>query len=237
MTEEVVRHVFEPFFTTKPERQGTGLGLATVYGIVSRSGGGIIVRSAVGQGTSFTICLPLHVSSPTAPVEKKAEPEPSAAGKESVLVVEDEEIVLNLVCRILSAQGYDVAAAVDPQEAFPILESREPAPDLILTDIIMPGMNGIVRTHRRRVRADRRTPARGPIHPEALPPRRPPAQGARNPRRTARKRLSGRRRDAALNPIPAFSTSAACGKKSPLLAARRRRGSKWTWSVPGRPAY
>ncbi len=142
MDREVLSHILEPFFTTK--EQGTGLGLATCYGIVKQSGGTIWVRSEPGQGTTVDIYLDLRrdpVDWPDRPVEEISSRD--LRGPETILVVEDEPRVRSLVVRILVKQGYSVLAASAPEEAIALLE-RDGAPrvDLLLTDVIMPGMSG-----------------------------------------------------------------------------------------------
>jgi CheY-like chemotaxis protein len=133
-------HLFDPFFTTKELGRGTGLGLATVYGIVTQNGGTIHVESAPGQGTIVTIALPPVAAEATAPSphEERALPR----GRETVLVAEDEQALLYMVREILVGQGYTVLAAQSPHEAL-ALAARHPGPiDLLLTDAVMPQMNG-----------------------------------------------------------------------------------------------
>src|SRR5207344_1484876 len=141
MDEKTQRRIFEPFFTTKPEGQGTGLGLATVYGIVKQSGGYIWVYSEPGKGTTFKVYLPRVA----AQVESKPQPaEIPAAGRgsETILLVEDEEAVRELASRILSAKGYSVVAAKSTAEAQQFAEKHRGEIHLLLTDIIMPGTSG-----------------------------------------------------------------------------------------------
>jgi CheY-like chemotaxis protein len=132
-----VGELFEPFFTTKPEGEGTGLGLATAFGIVRQSGGTLSVESAVGQGTTFTVALPRGTGGP-APAVAGAAPD-APAGTERILVVEDEEGVRGLVRRVLEAAGYAVVAAAGPEEALAL--AGEPY-DLLITDLLMPAMTG-----------------------------------------------------------------------------------------------
>ncbi len=135
------QRVFEPFFTTKAKGKGTGLGLSTVYGIVRQSGGHIEVRSAPGRGTTFEIILP-QVS---ATVPAKAEHMIHTAlprGTETVLVVEDEDAVRLIVRRVLRDQGYAILEARDGNEALRICAQKGDAIDLVLSDVIMPGMGG-----------------------------------------------------------------------------------------------
>jgi PAS domain S-box-containing protein len=139
MSAEVKQHIFEPFFTTKPRGQGTGLGLATVYGIVKQSDGYILVESEEGQGTRFEVYLP-RAAGERAPASP---PPPTVArgGSETVLVVEDEPLVRAVTARALAAAGYRVLVAADGGEALDIA-AREPRLDLLVTDVIMPGKSG-----------------------------------------------------------------------------------------------
>lgn len=145
MDEATRQRIFEPFFTTKPKGQGTGLGLSTVYGIVKQSGGSIWVYSEPGAGTTFKIYLP-RVSDATethpsrVPVD---EAEASRArGSETILLVEDEEAVRRLCQDILAAAGYTVLAAAHGAEALEIAARHEGGIQLLLTDVVMPGMGG-----------------------------------------------------------------------------------------------
>jgi CheY-like chemotaxis protein len=140
MTPEIQAHIFEPFFTTKGVGQGTGLGLATIYGIVKQNNGAITVQSAPGQGTTFTIYLPRStVVTPAAGAGTKVM---KPTGTETILVVEDEKSVLTLVQRTLAKQGYKILTAAAPRLALQVL-AQHPAPiDLLLTDVIMPDMSG-----------------------------------------------------------------------------------------------
>jgi signal transduction histidine kinase len=141
MDEETKSHIFEPFFTTKGPGKGTGLGLATVYGIVRQTGGGISVESEPGKGSTFRIYLPMvmapldYTKTPSAPVEK-------SDNFETVLVVEDEEIVRELVCEVLTDQGYNVIGAADGLEALEVAGNFDGTIHLLVTDVIMPHMNG-----------------------------------------------------------------------------------------------
>jgi CheY-like chemotaxis protein len=142
MTPEVQAHIFEPFFTTKELGKGTGLGLATVYGIVRQSGGDISVTSQPGRGTTFRIYLPRasETGRPlAAPNQPASEPVLCQA---TVLVVEDEPTVRSLATETLGAAGYAVLAAPDGQAAWHVVEAYPGRIDLLLTDIVMPGMNG-----------------------------------------------------------------------------------------------
>jgi two-component system cell cycle sensor histidine kinase/response regulator CckA len=137
MPEEVRERAFEPFFTTKDPGQGTGLGLATVHGIVTDSGGTVEIESAPGRGTIVTIFLP-GCSEPVLPAEPPAEPADVAPTAASVLVVEDQEPVRRQACRILEAHGYEVTDAGGAEEA---LAEWRPV-DVLVTDVVMPGMTG-----------------------------------------------------------------------------------------------
>lgn len=133
--------IFEPFFTTKRVGQGTGLGLSTVFGIVKQSGGQISVASEVGEGTVFTIHLPLAAEG-SVPPASIARTSPHVGVSETILVTEDEEAVLTLVQRMLGKLGYTVLTARDGEEAIRLVAQHEGLIDLLLTDVIMPGMSG-----------------------------------------------------------------------------------------------
>ena len=141
MDEETKSRIFEPFFTTKGPGKGTGLGLATVYGIVRQTGGGISVDSELGKGSTFRIYLPLERApvDQTKPVHAPLE---KSANFETVLVAEDEEIVRELVCDVLAEQGYNVMCAVDGIEALQKAKDYDGQIHLLITDVIMPHMNG-----------------------------------------------------------------------------------------------
>jgi len=140
MSAAVRERVFDPFFTTKQTGQGTGLGLATVYGIVEQHGGRIEVHSEPGEGSSFEVFFPRATSDVGA--EDRAEFHEPATGQETVLIVEDEEMVLNLAARLLESYGYDVLAAGSGSDALAVVEQHEGTIDLLLTDVVMPMMNG-----------------------------------------------------------------------------------------------
>ncbi|MDO8834377.1 MAG: response regulator, partial [Vicinamibacterales bacterium] len=141
MEPAVLDHLFEPFFTTKNIGEGTGLGLATVYGIVKQNDGFIYVHSQPGQGTTFSICLPRY-SGDRLPDARTPPDSAPARGHETVLVVEDEAAMLRVAGTALANLGYRVLAAGTPDEAIQIARSH-PAPiHLLLTDVIMPGMDG-----------------------------------------------------------------------------------------------
>jgi PAS domain S-box-containing protein len=140
MDEETKARLFEPFFTRKEVGKGTGLGLATVYGIVKQSGGFIEVESELGSGAEFTILLPLVDVPAAAPDDEEAEPAPAPRGSEAILLVEDEEVVRHFVQTVLDDAGYDVVVAADGHEALERAEQRRF--DLLLTDLVMPKLNG-----------------------------------------------------------------------------------------------
>jgi PAS domain S-box-containing protein len=146
MDEEVAKHLFEPFFTTKAAGTGTGLGLATVFGVVKQSGGGIYVYTEPGRGTTFKIYLPA-AAAPAAAAEAAAEPEPQR-GTETVMVVEDDEGVRDLVRVMLEANGYEVLTVEDADEAARVCSERAGGVDLLLTDVMMPDVNGRVLAER-----------------------------------------------------------------------------------------
>jgi two-component system, cell cycle sensor histidine kinase and response regulator CckA len=170
IADDVLPHIFEPFFTTKHHDLGAGLGLATVYGVVAQSGGGIQVSAADGKGSRFTIYLP-------AAAGEVAQPASAAArhgGGETILLVEDETPVRELVRRVLENQGYSVVAAGLPSEAERLLDET-PQVDLLLTDVVMPEMSGYdlaLRVNERRPEirllfisgyAPRAQPVKGPL--------------------------------------------------------------------------
>jgi CheY-like chemotaxis protein len=140
MDEETKRRIFEPFFTTKEVNRGTGLGLATCYGIVKQAGGFIRVHSEVGHGTTFKVYLPRaketprRSSRPPVSVRKK--------GSETILVVEDDSAVREVAFRSLKDQGYRVLAVPSGAKAYKILQSATEEIDLLLSDVIMPHMSG-----------------------------------------------------------------------------------------------
>jgi PAS domain S-box-containing protein len=135
------QRIFEPFFTTKAKGKGTGLGLSTVYGIVRQSGGHIEVRSSPGRGTTFDIILPQVAAAMPAKAEHAIGPV-LPRGSETVLIVEDEDAVRHIVRRVLEAQGYEIVEARDGNDALRICAHRGDRIDLVLSDVIMPGMGG-----------------------------------------------------------------------------------------------
>ncbi|MBR9989647.1 MAG: response regulator, partial [Gemmatimonadetes bacterium] len=142
MDGDTIARAFEPFFTTKPPGEGTGLGLPTVHGIVTQSGGRIEVDSTPGDGTTFRIYLPAVDAQAQEPEESPAAPVAARTASGTILLVEDEEAVRLIVRRTLTRQGYDVVEACNGEEALRILKTRSEDIDLILTDLVMPEMGG-----------------------------------------------------------------------------------------------
>jgi CheY-like chemotaxis protein len=141
MTKEVMSHLFEPFFTTKTVGEGTGLGLATVYGIVKQSGGTIWAYSELGEGTTFTIYLPRTDAVASPEIEPPREPS-TLRGNETILVVEDQEQVRKMAVQILRDYGYRVIEVMNPGEALLQCERYAGPIHLMLTDVVMPGITG-----------------------------------------------------------------------------------------------
>jgi two-component system, cell cycle sensor histidine kinase and response regulator CckA len=141
MDEETVSHVFEPFFTTKKPGEGTGLGLATVYGILKQSGGQIVVDSVPGSGSRFSIFLP-QVTEAARGSADRASAAPHRPGTETILLVEDEDLVRALARRVLDEQGYRVLEVADPTDAVRVCQEHEGAIDVLVTDVVMPKLNG-----------------------------------------------------------------------------------------------
>jgi signal transduction histidine kinase/ActR/RegA family two-component response regulator len=141
MDEETQSHLFEPFFTTKDKTKGTGLGLATVYGTVNQSGGCVTVSSKLGLGTTFQIYLP-RVEEPVEVVEAPKPIVRSLQGEERILVVEDDDAVRHMTREFLKINGYTVIEARSAADAIQFVESHDETIDLVLTDVVMPGMKG-----------------------------------------------------------------------------------------------
>ncbi|MCX6084857.1 MAG: PAS domain S-box protein [Caldiserica bacterium] len=142
MDAETQEHIFEPFFTTKEMGKGTGLGLATVYGIVKQHGGNIWVYSEPGKGTTFKVYLPVVETSPE-PVEKvRVTPFEDLRGTETILLAEDDAVVRSLARGVLEQQGYTVLRAANGREALSVLASYGGTVQLLLSDVVMPEMNG-----------------------------------------------------------------------------------------------
>ncbi len=141
MSEETQSHIFEPVFTTKDRGKGTGLGLATVYGTVNQSGGFISVSSKVGTGTEIKIFLP-HVNEPAEATEAPEALAQSRKGDETILVVEDDDAVRRMTREFLKISGYTVLEARSGADAIQFVERRDQEINLVLTDVLMPGMKG-----------------------------------------------------------------------------------------------
>ncbi len=137
--DSVKAHMFEPYFTTKPKDKGTGLGLSTVYGIVHQSGGWITVESSLGKGSTFSIYLPRHGECAAAGEEEDPE---TTRGDETVLLVEDDDSVRTFGDLALKAEGYNVVSFARPEEAIAFFEQGALQVDLLITDVVMPVMNG-----------------------------------------------------------------------------------------------
>ena len=143
MDAQTLARAFEPFFTTKAQGRGTGLGLATVYGIVEQSQGAIRVRSTPGAGTTFDVFLPAtHAAQPV--VVANTTPKPVRGARAAhVLVVEDDELLRGLAARLLTLDGYQILQAGSADQALALTASGSPVIDLLLTDVLMPGMSGV----------------------------------------------------------------------------------------------
>jgi two-component system cell cycle sensor histidine kinase/response regulator CckA len=141
MDKETQARIFEPFFTTKEKGKGTGLGLSTVYGIIKQSGGYVLVQSEPGHGTTFRIYLP-RVEESAEPVGTVRISQPQHGGSETVLLVEDEESVRQLVRETLEAKGYTVLEASNGEAALQIVTHHAEPIDMLITDVVMPGMSG-----------------------------------------------------------------------------------------------
>ena len=141
MDKEILEQIFEPFFTTKGVGQGTGLGLATVYGIVKQNNGFINVYSEPGKGTTFRIYLPRYAGQAVDTQPERAAEIPLSRG-ETVLVVEDEPVILKMGKMMLEKLGYRVLAAGTPGEAIGLAEEHASEIHLLITDVVMPEMNG-----------------------------------------------------------------------------------------------
>jgi CheY-like chemotaxis protein len=141
MTQETLAHIFEPFYTTKGIGEGTGLGLATVYGAVRQNNGFINVYSEPGQGTIFSIYLPRYAGM-TNQSKKEDATIPVKGGHESILLVEDEQTIRDMTAAMLERLGYRVLLSGSPADAIHLIEEFAGKIDLRLTDVIMPEMNG-----------------------------------------------------------------------------------------------
>jgi signal transduction histidine kinase/ActR/RegA family two-component response regulator len=143
MTDVVKAHMFEPFFTTKAAGEGTGLGLSMAYGAVKQAGGWIEVDSVVSEGTSVTVFLPRSMDAVSKPVENTRTSPEMPTGTETILVVDDEDVVRTLARRVLERSGYTVLTAVDGEDAMEQFRCHGPDIDLVLSDLTMPGMTGV----------------------------------------------------------------------------------------------
>jgi two-component system cell cycle sensor histidine kinase/response regulator CckA len=157
MPQEILDKIFEPFFTTKATGEGTGLGLSTVYGIVKQTGGALDVASTPGKGTVFRVFLPrTEAEARPAPAERADAPAQAAdlTGSATLLLVEDEEAIRAFAARALSAKGYHVLSAATGVEAAEIFAQRGGEVDLVLTDVMMPELDGPALVRRVRASVD-----------------------------------------------------------------------------------
>src|SRR5665811_789896 len=138
---ETQAHIFEPFFTTKDMGKGTGLGLATVYGVVKQNNGFVNVYSEPGQGTTFTIYLPRYVGNGVQ-IQTATPAEPVMGGQETILLVEDNPAILEMAAMMLEGMGYTVLEANSPDQAIRLAKEHAGEIRLLMTDVIMPEMNG-----------------------------------------------------------------------------------------------
>ena len=152
ISDAVKAHLFEPFFTTKPAGKGTGLGLATSYGIVTQAGGHIDIESTVGRGTTVRVSLPRTAGSPDAADEAPRAEAAAAMDRRTVLLAEDEALVRAMASRVLRELGHDVLEAVDGEDALDVAERRSGEIDLLVTDLVMPRMGGLDLAARLRAR-------------------------------------------------------------------------------------
>jgi CheY-like chemotaxis protein len=141
MDSQTMTRIFEPFFTTKVEGRGTGLGLSTVYGVVKQNNGYIMTYTEVGHGTTFRIYFPRVRETPELR-DKKSHQGEFAKGSETILIVEDEEALRELARELLEANGYKVIEAERGEKAIQLVERSQTPIDLLLTDVVMPGMGG-----------------------------------------------------------------------------------------------
>jgi two-component system cell cycle sensor histidine kinase/response regulator CckA len=139
---EIQDRIFEPFFTTKEEGYGSGMGLATVYGIVANHGGWIELDSRPGAGTTFTICIPVPPESGTGADAGHEDEKPVSGGSSTIMLVDDELVIINTVEAMLRNLGYSVVTASDGQTAVEMYREHPGGIDLIIMDLAMPGMDG-----------------------------------------------------------------------------------------------
>jgi CheY-like chemotaxis protein len=142
MDEDTQSHVFEPFFTTKETGKGTGLGLSTVYGIVKQSDGYVWITSVPGKGTRFDVYLPRVDEAAENARAHSTDPGDELRGSETILLVEDDSLVRSLVMEVLESRGYRVLEAESGHEAIELCKKYDGSIDMLLTDVIMPGMSG-----------------------------------------------------------------------------------------------
>jgi CheY-like chemotaxis protein len=142
MSDETMTHVFEPFFTTKELGHGTGLGLASVYGIVTQNQGFVDVQTSPGTGTTFSVYLPRHHEDRSTQVEGEPMSPGVSKGKETILLVEDEPAVSSVEQRMLEHLGYEVLVARTPREAIGVMQQQGVRIELVILDVVMPEMNG-----------------------------------------------------------------------------------------------
>jgi CheY-like chemotaxis protein len=151
MPPDVLERIFEPFYTTKPVGQGTGLGLATVWHLVTELGGSIDVQSAPGAGTTFNLCLPIRTSTEAAPSSAKIATVSAAVPSTArVMLVDDEDAVSSLVCEILQYHGHQVTTLANGRLAWEKLSAAPGAFDVLILDLNMPGLNGLELARRAR---------------------------------------------------------------------------------------
>lgn len=141
MDKSVMDRLFEPFFTTKEPGRGGGLGLSTVYGIVSQSGGAILVESEPGEGSTFSVYLPAYIGQASS-VERSSQLPGDLSGIETILLIEDEASVREMLAEMLREQGYEVLDSRSGEEALELFRSLDDPPDLILSDVVLPGISG-----------------------------------------------------------------------------------------------
>jgi two-component system, cell cycle sensor histidine kinase and response regulator CckA len=141
---DIMEHIFEPFYTTKKEGKGTGLGLSTVYGAVKQNNGTIYVYSEPGRGANFKVYFPSVPPVGQMSSEVNSDKEESLSGTETILLVEDNDLVLKFTLKALERQGYTVLAAANGEEAIKTVGTYCGVIDLLMTDVILPGMNGMV---------------------------------------------------------------------------------------------
>jgi CheY-like chemotaxis protein len=141
---DIMEHIFEPFYTTKKEGKGTGLGLATVYGAVKQNNGTIYVYSEEGRGANFKVYFPSVRSVGQMTAAVKSDQKESLSGTETILLVEDNELVLKFTLIALERRGYTVLSAANAEEAIEIARTYDGVIELLMTDVILPGMNGML---------------------------------------------------------------------------------------------